>query len=1293
MNPEPDNNEDQHTAQEALAQAIACYNRHDGFNARQWAIRAALLNPGLETPWLLLAALVQPTLAFPYLEKVLAINPNNQRARQGLQWAQQQSPPSEPSNLPSAQTSPMSAAPAPQKRRTAFFQLLLSRGLSSLLILLTIAFLTLLGIQMAQQGSQRLSIDFGQAVLDALNATLQYIFNHPPTYYWHKADVPAIQVVLELFLHSTGLLLFSLLIASSVGILFGILAALVRAKQAKPVILFLSILGISTPSFLLAMLLRIVNVQLYSLLNLSHAILPPSGFGWDGHIIMPAIVLAARPLAQIMQVTYVSMQEVLGQDYIRAAKARGASLKILIKDHALKNILIPVLTTIGTSLRFSLASLPVVEVFFVWTGIGTAVLEAIQNQVPTLITDLMVSLGLLFLLVNLIIELLYPRIDPRLQFAATPEKEGDIHESGNTPLTQMVREIIAQLKESFTRQKKTKGTPGAPISTKQALKKKANESPAAFLGMDDRRKKIIRNGLSNRTLMVGGLLVFGFFLLALFGKSWAPRHPFETNSIMTIEGVIQAPPFKPSSMFKWGTDPIGRDVLSLILSGARQTFALAVFGMLARMVLGVLIGMIAGWWQNSWLDRLINALINVWAAFPSTFFAMILILALGIEKGMGVFVITLCAVGWGEIAQYVRGQVILQKPLLHIEAARSIGARASQLLKNHVFPQMLPSLIVLSVMEIGSVLMLLAELGFLNIFMGGGFRAEIGETGAMVPVVYFFSDVPEWGAMLANIMNYWRSSPWMAWYPGLFFFAAILSFNLFGEGLRTFIEESKININRLLNRYSVLAGIILLIIAISSFQSNTPLKTYKEQSARFDVQNVLEDIRVLSSPQMMGRESGMPGNKLAADYIAQRMEEVGLFPAGEHSTYLQTKKNIICHLDATPILEFIAADGTVEKTVAYRSGFTEMVPGSPSPGDVTAPVVALAVGQHSGTTSRPFVIRDERTEGKIVLIRSEELSSINPSKAGGVLVIQPTDDFLTHRYLYSIPRFHDSEGVPYLNITESLADYILQSAGSSLAELDAQDNQLEMSSVWVSFPAQPMHMRMFCTGNETDEFIEEVYNVIGFIPGEDSSHGGGVSNRDNQVILISAYFDGLGFEANGNYYPGANDNASGVAMMLEIARILKMADFPPDKTLLFVAWNSGERLESLSTTSVLNASTGFALLNTEAVIELSGVGGGSGEAISISSGSSYRLVTLFEEAAKEFNYPITSRGTSPHTGLDQNSSHGGRTALTAFVSWDGSEIWAHTPWDTIEQLNPEAIKKIGDTTSLVISVIGREDNY
>ena len=95
---------------------------------------------------------------------------------------------------------------------------------------------------------------------------------------------------------------------------------------------------------------------------------------------------------------------------------------------------------------------------------------------------------------------------------------------------------------------------------------------------------------------------------------------------------------------------------------------------------------------------------------------------------------------------------------------------------------------------------LLADLGFLNIFVGGGFRADIGQSAGMQAIVYYFSDVPEWSALLANIRNWWRSYPWLAWYPGVAFFLAILAFNLLGEGLRRFLEESRVNIGRVRGR-------------------------------------------------------------------------------------------------------------------------------------------------------------------------------------------------------------------------------------------------------------------------------------------------------------------------------------------------------------------------------------------------------------------------------------------------------------------------------------------------------------
>ena len=123
--------------------------------------------------------------------------------------------------------------------------------------------------------------------------------------------------------------------------------------------------------------------------------------------------------------------------------------------------------------------------------------------------------------------------------------------------------------------------------------------------------------------------------------------------------------------------------------------------------------------------------------------------------------------------------------------------------------------------------MLLAELGFLNIFLGGGFRVQIAEGARMSPIIYYFSDVPEWAALLANIRNWWRSYPWMAWYPGVGFFLAILAFNVAGEGLRRLMDDARVNVGRLFNRYTL--GIALVLVAGLPWvlRTNTPVEVYR----------------------------------------------------------------------------------------------------------------------------------------------------------------------------------------------------------------------------------------------------------------------------------------------------------------------------------------------------------------------------------------------------------------------------------------------------------------------------------
>jgi hypothetical protein len=246
---------------------------------------------------------------------------------------------------------------------------------------------------------------------------------------------------------------------------------------------------------------------------------------------------------------------------------------------------------------------------------------------------------------------------------------------------------------------------------------------------------------------------------------------------------------------------------------------------------------------------------------------------------------------------------------------------------------------------------------------------------------------------------------------------------------------------------------------------------------------------------------------------------------------------------------------------------------------------------------------------------------------------------------------------------------------------------LGSNKVGVTKPGAAMQLSILPT--EVDDITSESYiNVLGAYPGESVLQG-----MDSQVIMIGAYYDGLGTGPDGTLYPGANDNASGVATMLEMARLLKQSVYKPDKTVLFVAWAGGERGERLSVTSIMNARPGGADLTVEEVMELSGVGYGREKSVAIGEESSYRMVKLFQSAADAVGVPTTTRGRSPHYGQEIVYQFGDRTALTLSLSWDGSDDLAHTPADTPSIIDPQKLYKSGSAATLTMFYLSRETNY
>ena len=217
-----------------------------------------------------------------------------------------------------------------------------------------------------------------------------------------------IDVILDGMRTSAKLGLIAAFSAAAVGIFLGAVAALRRNTVLDKVIMVITTAFVSMPSFIMGSFLLIVfSVKL--------GWLPANGATASG-LVLPVITLALYPMSYITRLTRSSMLDVLGQDYIRTAKAKGVSGRKIIFGHALKNSLIPVITYFGPMLAFIVTGSMVVEQIFAVPGIGRQFVSSITNRDYTMIMGTTIFLASLIVIMNLVSDLLYKVVDPRIEF-------------------------------------------------------------------------------------------------------------------------------------------------------------------------------------------------------------------------------------------------------------------------------------------------------------------------------------------------------------------------------------------------------------------------------------------------------------------------------------------------------------------------------------------------------------------------------------------------------------------------------------------------------------------------------------------------------------------------------------------------------------------------------------------------------------------------------------------------------------------------------------------------------------
>ena len=274
---------------------------------------------------------------------------------------------------------------------------------------------------------------------------------------------------------------------------------------------------------------------------------------------------------------------------------------------------------------------------------------------------------------------------------------------------------------------------------------------------DGVREKLRRMARQNKLAAFSAVLIALVLLLAVFAPLIAPYGEAKQDVLARLQ--------PPSAAHWFGTDELGRDVLSRILYGSRLSLAIGILPSVISLVIGIVLGLLAGYF-GGWADYVIMRLADVMLSVPSLLLAMVVMYTLG-SSTVNLFV-ALSMVGWASVARVVRSQTLSLKESEYVEAAQSIGVSRFNIMRRHILPNCVPSLIVLFTLNVPAAILSESSLSFLGI-------------GAQPPAA-------SWGLMVNQSKQFLFTQPWLALAPCVAIMVVVLAFNFLGDGLRDVLD-------------------------------------------------------------------------------------------------------------------------------------------------------------------------------------------------------------------------------------------------------------------------------------------------------------------------------------------------------------------------------------------------------------------------------------------------------------------------------------------------------------------------
>jgi hypothetical protein len=369
-------------------------------------------------------------------------------------------------------------------------------------------------------------------------------------------------------------------------------------------------------------------------------------------------------------------------------------------------------------------------------------------------------------------------------------------------------------------------------------------------------------------------------------------------------------------------------------------------------------------------------------------------------------------------------------------------------------------------------------------------------------------------------------------------------------------------------------------------------------------------------------------------------------------------------------------------------------------GSISGPIRFVGLGQMSpfrAAAWRPTYPELERMDfsDEIILVLSErEVEVLKWRGKGGVLVMTDDPSLLDRRF--TIGGREPRGETPWVWVTEDMVNRLLQ--GSGLTAEDLQDQVAKLPPEAVSTIPISTEVSMSVQGTLVEKW--PVHNVIGYIPGTSGMDRCTICLGENLIVVMVQY-DSPPIGPDGQVYTGANNNASGVAVMLETIRVIQQSDYQPYKSFLFVAYSGegldgGELANDPDAKLFLQARTGLSNFKVEAIIHLKALGGSSGNRLVISSGGSLRLAELMADAAGHMG--VKSKRSDDAIDMsfvyeEDPFAQGGREAPTVYLAWDGWQDESGRPTDDLSSLSVENLENSGKSLAMALMILGREVDY